>query len=1235
MRRRLRPGSVPAVLALTALTAAALAAPAGASQAGPPDVTALRPSADSNSTHVVRLITGDRVVVTEAGGKKQATFFPDSDSPTGTAAIVQHGGDITVTPREAMPLLDSGVLDPRLFDVGSLINQGYADGAELPLIVRGSSVSAPVPAASRQVRRLPALRATATRVEAAEAQKFWSGLRDAGDGASAKKLADGVQKVWLDGKVTPTLDRSVPQIGAPAAWAAGYDGKGVKVAVLDTGVDATHPDLSDRIDETRNFSDAADTVDRFGHGTHVASTIAGSGAAAGGKYKGVAPGTRLLIGKVLGDNGSGTESGVMAGMEWAAHSGAKVVSMSLGSNTFTDGTDPMSQALNALTEETGVLFVVAAGNVGPNPSTVGTPGAADAALTVAAVDKQDRIASFSSRGPRFGDNALKPDIAAPGVDIVAARAAGTSMGTPVDTYYTSANGTSMATPHVSGAAAIIAQEHPDWKAADIKGALMSSAKVLPAGAFAEGSGRVDLATAIQASVWATNASFGRYEQGTASDPVTRTVIFHNTGDRAVTLTLSGTFTRDGADEIAGALTLGSDRITVPAGGSQDVPVTLDPDVAAIGGTYTGTVTATGDGISAHATVALTRDLPTFKVGLKVMMPNGTAPDSSSLEVYNLRSNDAPERLPLNTDGSAIAQLKAGRYTVLGHAFRGTKAMSFVLPDINVTDHDLTLTADGRKAALIRAKTPQPSELAPASIALSRRSDEQNIGVTAILSGMIGGSYVLPSAAPQDGVLTSTVAQNLRSRPISARAQLPGGPLDLTTQYVTATSRFDGKRSLTAIDAGNGTEADLSAHDVTGKLALVRVGGESVYDVLPRLASAGASAVMLVNNADEPLAIGAAADVPAFTVPKSEGDKVAAALARRPVTVRLTGELTPSYVYRLVKGHLGAVPASQTYAPRRSEFADVRTVDYSPAPATTTDNLYTQASWMGVSAATGVGIGTPDERVLGTTQHAYLLAADTQWMRQVLPSGYLSAKTHSGPFTMYKAGTETTENWFQPVLHAGTGGDSKTQPTRTGDSMIVTIPKYVTGRSEFSEFGGDNADGDQTEFRAYQDGTLIGRAPNAWVEINNLPQEKSRYLFEMDAKRNNKWWSVSTEEHTAWSFSSAHVDEATTARLPLIRADYDLDDVALDSSVKARQSHRLAVSFRNADGTRPALTKAALEVSYDEGVTWRKVSDRPDGEVLTGRLTAPKGATGISLRIHAENASGSTIDQTVIHAVHVR
>ncbi|MEV1145941.1 S8 family serine peptidase [Micromonospora sp. NPDC049799] len=228
---------------------------------------------------------------------------------------------------------------------------------------------------------------------------------------------------------------------------------------------------------------------------------------------------------MLDDYGSGYSSSIIAGMEWAARSGATVVNMSLG-GAPTDGTDPMSQAVNDLTASTGALFVVAAGNEGA-PRTVGAPGAADAALTVGAVDRDENLADFSSRGPRIGDNGLKPEITAPGVGIVAARAAGTSMGTPVGDAYTRASGTSMATPHVAGAAAILAQEHPDWTAGQLKDALVSTTRANPElTVFEQGGGRVDVSRALGQRVYGSaTADFGQVTTGGAA--VERTVTYTN------------------------------------------------------------------------------------------------------------------------------------------------------------------------------------------------------------------------------------------------------------------------------------------------------------------------------------------------------------------------------------------------------------------------------------------------------------------------------------------------------------------------------------------------------------------------------------------------------------------------------------------------------------------------------------------------------------------------------------
>ncbi|MBI1801151.1 MAG: S8 family serine peptidase, partial [Chloroflexi bacterium] len=302
-----------------------------------------------------------------------------------------------------------------------------------------------------------------------------------------------VEMVWYDSPVHTLLDASVPLIGAPQLWPSGLTGKGIKICIVDTGIDLDHPDFAGRIAATRDFTGEG-VKDGHGHGTHVASTAAGSGAASNGKYRGVAPDANLLIAKVMTANGAGSTSDVMAGVEWAVQQGAHVINLSLGSDGSCDGSDALSQTCDAAVQR-GHAVCIAAGNAGPNAATVGSPGCAHQAITIGATDDDDAIASFSSRGPT-ADGRVKPDVCFPGVRIVAARAKGTSMGRAVDDFYTSASGTSMATPHASGTCALLAQAHPSTTPAQVKDALMKTAKNLRLDGNVVGAGRAQVVDAV-------------------------------------------------------------------------------------------------------------------------------------------------------------------------------------------------------------------------------------------------------------------------------------------------------------------------------------------------------------------------------------------------------------------------------------------------------------------------------------------------------------------------------------------------------------------------------------------------------------------------------------------------------------------------------------------------------------------------------------------------------------------
>lgn len=663
------------------------------------------PGSVAGQTRTVTLITGDRVVVTQhAGGKSSSSVLP---APGREHVGFQAGtadGHLTVVPGDAAGPLASGRLDRRLFDVTGLIDAGYEDSrtGKLPLIVTylGSKAALVDPPGGHVVRALPSVNGTAVSISRKDSTRFWDQLGV----ARRTAFAGGVAKVWLDGKARISDDESNTQIGVPAAWRAGLTGTGVTVAVLDSGYDATHPDLRDAVVEAKDFTDSEDgTKDTVGHGTHVASIIAGSGTASAGKYTGVAPGAKVAVGRVCATD-SCAESAIIAGMEWAAGR-ARVVNMSLGTSKATDGTDPIAAAANRLTADNGTLFVASAGNE-YSAYSVASPASADSVLAVGSVNRDDARSDFSSQGPRAGDHAVKPDITAPGAGIVAARAAGTTIGDPVGDKYISASGTSMASPHVAGAAAILAQAHPDWKSDRLKAALMSSAApAADLGVFAQGAGRVDVAQAIAQSVYAAGSvSFPRVPWPySGQQPVVRTATYRNAGSTPVTLNLALS-TQDG---VGAALAIDATTVTVPANGQAEVRVTLTPSLlSATGGSLGGRIVATAPGIRLQTAVGVPAEPPSFDVAVKLIDRSGK-PASDQLEHTVVLYNHT-RQVDSDIDGQLVGgvakmRVEPGTYDLFtrtatpkaGKPDESASTTQQAVLSVTVTE-DRTITLDARK-----------------------------------------------------------------------------------------------------------------------------------------------------------------------------------------------------------------------------------------------------------------------------------------------------------------------------------------------------------------------------------------------------------------------------------------------------------------------------------------------------------------------------------------------------------
>lgn len=257
--------------------------------------------------------------------------------------------------------------------------------------------------------------------------------------------------------VTIPVSRAVEMIGALKLHELGYRGKGVKVAVLDTGADISHPMIAPNIIHAESMVEGEGPADQHSHGTWCASAIAGVPVnTPQGQIFGVAPEAKLIILKVLSDKGSGTMAGVVAGMERAVELGADIVSMSLGS-LFGTNLSPDSRTLNELATRNGVLFVTAAGN-SFSPLSVGSPCAAALSIGVGAVAMQvpsnGAPSTYSSKGPTL-DGIPKPDISTYGGNVVSPGVAELLLAAGKYGSYVGMAGTSMATPIVSGALALL------------------------------------------------------------------------------------------------------------------------------------------------------------------------------------------------------------------------------------------------------------------------------------------------------------------------------------------------------------------------------------------------------------------------------------------------------------------------------------------------------------------------------------------------------------------------------------------------------------------------------------------------------------------------------------------------------------------------------------------------------------------------------------------------------------
>jgi subtilisin family serine protease len=1218
----------------------ALAALATAAIAG--TVLAVTHSAGAETSSPVKmgqtitLITGDKV---RLSGADQ----PDIDLRQDVSKLVsystyQRNGDWYVLPSDAAPLVRAGLVDERLFDVTELVNEGYDDAHtdKVPLLVQyadAATAGKARPLAGAPARRtLSKFKLTANDQRKSSAGRFWTDLKGKAN-LKTRSIAGGVRKVWLNARMKASLEQSVPQVGAPAAWQAGFTGKGVTVAVLDTGYDASHPDLAGRVQASKNFTYTDDVADHNGHGSHVASIAAGSGAASGGKRRGVAPDASLAIGKVLDDDGYGEEDTILAGMQWAvAEAGAKVVNMSLGGPP-TDGTDLLSQTVNQLSEQYGALFVVAAGNRGYDEP-VESPASADAALAVGSVNKSDKLSDFSARNSRLGDGAAKPEIAAPGENIVAARAAVAFPDSVGDPNYVPLSGTSMATPHVAGAAALLAQEHPDWTGAQLKSALVANAAPLAdTTVFSVGAGRLDVARAVTQQVQASPATLNAHLPGDKNDTRELNVTYTNSGAQAVTLHL-GLSMADKAGKPApdGLATLGSAEVTVPEHGTVVVPVRIAGNTGTPG-LYGGVLVATAGNSTLRTPITVLQDPKAHHLTVNAVDRNGAAAQISPM-IANLDSTDVEFYEP----GMSVPE---GRYAIAAmvHTPRPGQddlASDVQYPEIRVAA-DTTVTLDARWAKPVRLVVDDQ----PAA--------QSGIRMTAMGSVASSGHAIYMSAQPSDpkfgevyvGIAPGVSSDQFRLANVASLERPTLGlsaesPEQFAVQGLwfrpTSATPFVGTTTLSAAEVPVDASGKPATVDVSGKLAVLTYppaspdGATDSIEVTPTIAALQRAGAKMVAVASDYLYWDGSAPpaIPTMRAYGETGDKFRALAHDGKLTAKITGQDASPYRYTLAYVQRGSIPDSLAYHVSTAQLAAVSTAYHS-----LTDEWHSvyptlldgKERW---STGFSIGVPTPTKRAEYYTPGTWQVALSYR----IPDVTTVSLNLH--------AGTNPSLTWGKAVVGPGLAGPSQDYygapwVNRDRDVINVQLPLYTDGlgHTELAYTGGMGEETGSTSL--YRDGQFLATLAKAGVGTFTVPASESSYRLTAEAALDSPHWPLSTKVSAEWTFRSATTSDVTP--LPLLAVGIDAPvDLRNTVAVGSRQPIRLSVNRQDGVANRPIKVTTA-EASYDDGKTWQRVTVNPDGNSWCAAVPHAK-AGFASLRIQASDVGGNTVQETIIRAYRV-
>ena len=920
----------------------------------------------------------------------------------------------------------------------------------------------------------------------------------------------------------------------------------------------------------------------------------------------------------------------------------------------TDGTDPMAQAVNRLTADDGVLFTIASGNFGNAEQSLTTPGAATSALTVGAVDKSNVLAGFSGRGPRLGDFAIKPDITAPGVDIVAPRAAGANLGPIVDQIYMMISGTSMATPHVAGAAAILKQQFPLWTPQQLKSALVSTAVPGPYSVYQQGGGRVDVARAFSQKVYATPApvDFGFFPfPHDNPEQVTKTITYTNGTAAAVTLNLTIDVTgRDGTPSAPGQVTASASSVTVPAGGTASVDVTVDEGVGTPN-LYGGFVTAqSGDGsVVVRTPIGFYLEPEMYTLTVDGIARDGRAARGISwIDVINADDTTKFVRRADLFNGPVSMRVPPGTYSAMGFIFTYDQPHVFALetaiagdPQFEVTG-DTTIVADARPATEVIPDTHRKTEPQQIIIGQYREGEQQGSFASLLLTGFpIDRVFAAPTEQVTVGYYEFWSKWSLRAPQLELSVTRPETiPLDFA--YAFGSPLVDGNTTLPVVYVGLGRPQDYEGRDVRGKIVLIQRGELTFAEKIRNANARDAGMVLIYNNVPGLLLVGLVepSAAPVMTLSRSQGELVRGLLEDGPVRIRARGTPVSPYMYDAVFPEPGGIDSTnhhivdQTNTVRVNAKYKGHVAGWLAGEAHHVFRPRVNFSFEGVR-----NFDTP----LSRTEFITVIPDNTRWQHQAWLSmtfdfdfRYVFDVQLTEPLFTYQQRGNKDTNWYKQPLRPGiiktfgVGGEEGLPAIRTGDTIEAQLTEFNDDELRWGFFDSQT---DVGQFRLFENGEVIAQGTQFCCSFA-VSGDPSTYRAELSISRDAPYWRYSSDTDTSWTFRSSRPPTGETARLPLLLVDYDLGDLdLLNRAERGQHTIHFGVHRQAGSGSSP-LTNVRLQVSYNDGATWSNESlSNLGGGNYSASLNHPANPArqNVSLRIVASDAGGSSINQTIIRA----